>query len=70
MRHRPENDPRLPRNLADTVSIYAIILVVALVALVPSRTDEAAPESVKLAGQPPAHAEQQREAPRDPEAAR
>jgi hypothetical protein len=52
MKHRPENDPRLPRNLADTVAIYAIIAVVALVALVPLAADEAA--SMKLAGRPPA----------------
>ena len=53
MKHRPENDPRLPRNLADTVAIYAIILVVALVALVPLRADEPDAEAMKLAGQPP-----------------
>ena len=56
-RHQPENDPRLPRKLADTVAIYAIIVVVALVALVPLRMDTADVESMKLAGQPPAAAE-------------
>ena len=65
MKHRPENDPRLPRNLADTVAIYAIILVVALVALVPLRADETTQESLKLAGQPPAPVERQGDAARD-----
>lgn len=54
MRHRPENDPRLPRNLADTVAIYAIIAVVALVALVPLEADEATPAAMRVAGHPPA----------------
>ena len=53
-RHRPENDPRLPRNLADTVAIYAVVAVVALVALVPMRADPVDVESMKLAARPAA----------------
>jgi hypothetical protein len=52
--HQPENDPRQPRNLADTLAIYAILLVVAIVALMPLRAPEEAAESVKFAGKAPA----------------
>ena len=52
--HHPENDPRQPRNLADTIAIYAILLVVAIVALMPLRAPEEAAESVKFAGKAPA----------------
>jgi hypothetical protein len=56
--HKPENDPRLPRNLADTVAIYAILLVVAIVALMPLRAPEEAAEAVTFAAKAPAVARQ------------
>ena len=51
--HHPENDPRQPRNLADTIAIYAILLVVAIVALMPLRAPEEAAEAIKYAGKAP-----------------
>jgi hypothetical protein len=56
--HHPENDPRQPRNLADTIAIYAILLVVAIVALMPLRAPEEAAEAVKYAGKTPAAVQQ------------
>jgi hypothetical protein len=53
-KRRPENDPRLPRNLADTLALYAIVVVVALAALMPGRPDGVEADPVKIAGQPPA----------------
>jgi hypothetical protein len=51
--HHPENDPGQPRNLADTIAIYAILLVVAIVALMPLRAPEEAAEAIKYAGKAP-----------------
>jgi hypothetical protein len=53
-RQRPENDPRLPRHLSDAVALYAILLVVAIVALMPLRAPEEAAEAVKVAAKPAA----------------
>ena len=59
MKHRPENDPRLPRHLADTVAISANIAEVAIVALVPLRAGDEALEAITLAGkQAPAAAQE------------
>jgi len=60
--HKPENDPRLPRNLADTVAIYAILLVVAIVALMPLRAPEEAAEAVRFAGKAPLAAQHESDA--------
>ena len=60
--HQPENDPRLPRNLADTVAIYAILLVVAIVALMPLRAPEEVAEAVTVAGKAPVAAQQESDA--------
>ena len=57
--HQPENDPRLPRNLADTIAIYAILLVIAIVALMPLRAPEEAAEAITYAGKPPVAAQQE-----------
>lgn len=56
-RQRPENDPRLPRHLSDAVALYAILLVVAIVALMPLRATDDAAEAVKLAAKAPAAAQ-------------
>jgi hypothetical protein len=60
--HQPENDPRQPRNLADTLAIYAILLVVAIVALMPLRAPEEAAESVRFAGKAPVAVQQESDA--------
>jgi hypothetical protein len=60
--HQPENDPRLPRHLADTVAIYAILLVVAIVALMPLRAPEEAAEAVRFAGKAPVAVQQESDA--------
>ena len=60
--HQPENDPRLPRNLADTIAIYAILVVVAIVALMPLRAPEEAAEAIKYAGKAPVAAQQETDA--------
>ena len=52
----------LPRNLADTVAVYAILLVVAIVALLPLRAPDEVVEPVKFAGQAPVAAQQESDA--------
>ena len=52
-RHRPENDPRLPRHLSDAVALYAIMLVVAAVALMPMGPPDDAAEALTIAARAP-----------------
>ena len=59
MKPARNDDSKLPRSLADTIAIYAIVLVVALCALLPLRIDLTDPvASTVFAGRPPAAAAQ------------
>ena len=60
----PDQERKPRRNVADTVALYVILLVVAFVALGPLNARDVPPEVMTLAGKPPVAAEQATDAER------